>query len=69
MIRLCDKDIADFAEAITDGRAGRGLARAIQGKEAFRLQDELHKEHLDLLTWYAFHEARSRCRAVPVAGR
>ncbi len=38
MIMLCDKDMADFAEAITDGRAGRGLARTIQGKGAFRLQ-------------------------------
>ena len=30
------QDMADFAEAITDERAGRGLLRAIQGKGAFR---------------------------------
>ena len=29
------QDMADFAEAITDERAGRRLARAIQGKGAF----------------------------------
>jgi hypothetical protein len=38
MIMLCDKDMADFAETITDERAGRGLARAIQGKGPFRIQ-------------------------------
>ncbi len=36
--------MADFAETITDERAGRRLARAIQGKGAFRrFKDELHE--------------------------
>jgi hypothetical protein len=38
--------MADFAEAITDERAGRRLLRAIQGKDAFRrFKDELHEEY------------------------
>jgi hypothetical protein len=58
--------MADFAEAITHERAGRGLARAIQGKGAFRrFKDELHKEYPDLLPGrYAFRDVRARRRAV-----
>jgi hypothetical protein len=50
------QDMADFADAITDERARRRLARAIQGKGAFRrFKDELHEEYPDLLpAWYAF---------------
>jgi Uncharacterised protein family (UPF0158) len=60
------QDMADFAEAITDERAGRRLARAIQGKGAFRrFKDELHEEHPDLLpAWYAFRDTRASRRAV-----
>ena len=60
------QDMADFAEGITDERAGRRLARAIQGKGAFRrFKDELHEEHPDLLpAWYVFRDARARRRAV-----
>ena len=60
------QDMADFAEAITDERTGRRLARAIQGRGAFRrFKDELHEEHPDLLSvWYAFRDARARRRAV-----
>jgi hypothetical protein len=60
------QDMADFAEAVTDEQAGRRLARAIQGKGAFRrFKDELHEEYPDLLpTWYAFRDARARRRAV-----
>src|ERR1700731_150163 len=60
------QDMADFAETITDERAGRRLARAIQGKGAFRrFKDELHEEYPDLLpTWYAFRDARAMRRAV-----
>jgi Uncharacterised protein family (UPF0158) len=44
------QDMADFAETITDERAGRRLARAIQGRGAFRrFKDELHEEYPDLL--------------------
>lgn len=60
------QDMADFAEEITNERAGRRLARAIQGKGAFRrFKDELHKEYPDLLpAWYAFRDTRAKRRAV-----
>jgi Uncharacterised protein family (UPF0158) len=60
------QDMADFAEAITDGRAGCRLLRAIQGKGAFRrFKDELHAEHPGLLpAWYGFRDARAIRRAV-----
>ena len=60
------QDMADFAETITDERAGRRLVRAIQGRGAFRrFKDQLHEEHPRLLpAWYAFHDARATRRAV-----
>ena len=60
------QDMADFADGITDERAGRRLARAIQGKGAFRrFKDELHEEYPDLLpAWYAFRDTRAGRRAV-----
>ena len=60
------QDMADFAETITDERVARRLARAIQGKGAFRrFKDELREEYPDLLpTWYAFRETRAKRRAV-----
>ena len=64
------QDMADFAAAITDERARRRLARAIQGKGAFRrFKDELCEEHPDLLpAWYAFRDTRASRRAVQMAG-
>jgi len=60
------QDMVEFADAITNQGAGRRLARAIQGKGAFRrFKDQLHEEYPDLLpAWYAFREARGRRRAV-----
>jgi Uncharacterised protein family (UPF0158) len=60
------QDMADFAEQITHVRAGRRLARAIQGRGAFRrFKDELHEEYPDLLpAWFAFRDARATRRAV-----
>jgi hypothetical protein len=60
------QDMADFADGITNQNAGRRLARAIQGKGAFRrFKDALHEEDPDLLpAWYAFRDARARRRAV-----
>ena len=60
------QDMADFAGAITDERAGRRLARAIEGKGAFRrFKDELHKGYPHLLpAWYTFRDARAQRRAV-----
>jgi hypothetical protein len=60
------QDMDDFADRITDERAGRRLARAIEGKGAFRrFKDELYQEHPDLVpAWHAFRDARARRRAV-----
>jgi Uncharacterised protein family (UPF0158) len=60
------QDMADFAEGISDERAGRRLARAIDGKGAFRrFKDELHEEYPHLLpAWYAFRDVRAKRRAV-----
>ncbi|HZM83438.1 MAG TPA: UPF0158 family protein [Candidatus Limnocylindrales bacterium] len=59
-------DMEDFAEGIPDERAGRRLARAIQGRGAFRrFKDELHAEYPHLLPlWYEFSGRRGIRRAV-----
>jgi hypothetical protein len=66
---VCCQDMADFAESITDERAGHRLARAIQGRGAFRrFRDELHDEYPDLLpAWCAFRDARPKRH--PMAGQ
>jgi len=58
--------MVDFAEGIQDERAGRRLARAIAGRDAFRrFKDELHEEYPHLLpAWYAFRDTRANRRAV-----
>ncbi|SIM82158.1 UPF0158 family protein [Micromonospora cremea] len=60
------RDMADFAEQVSDEQAGRRLLRAIQGRGAFRrFKDELHEEYPHLLNaWYAFHHARATRRAI-----
>lgn len=60
------QDMADFAEGISDERAGRRLARAIDGKGAFRrFRDELQEEYPNLRgAWEAFREVRAKRRAV-----
>jgi hypothetical protein len=60
------EDMADFAERISDDRVGRRLARAIQGKGAFRrFKDELHEEYPQLPPgWQAFRDVRAKRRAV-----
>ena len=60
------QDMADFADQLSDDRAGRRLARALDGKGAFRrFRAELHEEYPQLLpAWHAFRDARARRRAV-----
>ena len=60
------QDMADFAESMTDERAGRRLLRAIEGKGAFRrFRLELEEEYPQLLSaWYALRDARATRRAV-----
>jgi len=59
-------DMADFAEGVSDERAGRRLERTIRGRGAFRrFKDELHEEYPDLVpVWHAFRDARAKRRAV-----
>jgi len=60
------QDMVDFVEGISDERAGRSLARAIEGRGAFRrFKDILHEDFPLLLpTWYAFRDRRAQRRAV-----
>jgi hypothetical protein len=60
------RDMAEFAEGISDEHVGRRLARAIEGRGAFRrFKDELHDGYPQLLpAWYAFRDARAKRRAV-----
>jgi hypothetical protein len=60
------RDMADFADQISDDHVARRLIRAIQGRGAFRrFKDELHEEYPELLpVWYAFRDNRAKRRAV-----
>jgi hypothetical protein len=64
--RVWYRDMADFAEGISDEAAGRRLTRALQGKGAFRrFKDELHQEYPELVgVWNSFQEARANRRAL-----
>jgi hypothetical protein len=64
--RVWHGDMADFADRIPDERARRSLARAIQGRGAFRrFKDELYDEHPHLLElWHEFSGRRGIRRAV-----
>ena len=60
------QDMVDFAEGISDGRAGERLGRTLEGKGAFRrFRNELHQRHPDLVSaWRAFSDGRAAVRAV-----
>ncbi len=60
------QDMADFAEGISDGAAGRRLARALQGPGAFRRFKNQLYEHLPQLisAWHALRDVRAQRRAV-----
>lgn len=60
------QDMADFAARISDERTARRLARALDGKGAFRrFRNELHQEYPHLLpVWYDFRDVRAQRRAV-----
>lgn len=60
------RDMADFAEGLSDEQAAGRLSRAIQGRGAFRhFTSESHEEYPHLLAaWYAFRDARAQRRAV-----
>ena len=60
------QDMADFAERVSDEGVGRRLARALDGKGAFRrFKRELYEEYPELVSaWHAFRDTRARRRAV-----
>jgi hypothetical protein len=60
------QDMADFTDLVSDEQAVRRLARAIDGRGAFRrFKIELNEEYPHLLpAWYAFRDNRAACRAV-----
>lgn len=60
------QDMVDFAEGISDGRAGERLACTLEGKGAFRrFRNELHQRQPDLVSvWRAFSDGRAAARAV-----
>lgn len=59
-------DMADFAEGISDGVAGRQLAQSLRGRGAFRrFKNQLYERHPDLISaWHALRDARAQRRAV-----
>lgn len=60
------QDMADFAEGVSDDGVRRRLARALDGKGAFRrFRLELYEEYPELVaSWHAFRDARAKRRAV-----
>jgi hypothetical protein len=60
------EDMADFTDLLSDEQAARRLARAINGRGAFRrFKDELNEDYPHLLqAWYAFRDVRAARRAV-----
>jgi hypothetical protein len=49
------QDMADFAEGISDAAAGRRLARALQGRGAFRrFKNQLYEHHPELISPLAY---------------
>lgn len=60
------RDMADFAEGITDSVASRHLANALQGRGPFRrFKNELYERHPELISaWHTLRDARAQRRAV-----
>jgi hypothetical protein len=60
------RDMADFAEGISDHATGERLRRCLEGKGAFRrFKNELYQGHPELISsWHALRDARAHIRAV-----
>lgn len=58
--------MADYAGRVSDESTGRRLARALDGKGAFRrFRAELYEEYPELVSaWHVFRDTRAKCRAV-----
>lgn len=59
-------DMADFAEGISDTRAGLRLEQALQERGPFRrFKNELYDHHPDLIAaWHGWRDVRAERRAV-----
>ncbi|WP_203935277.1 hypothetical protein [Virgisporangium ochraceum] len=62
------RDMADFAERISDGSAGRRLARAIDGRGAFRRFRAVLHESTRACSRRGRHSARTGPAAAPLNG-
>ena len=64
--RVWFRDMADFAEGISDTAIGGCLKQALQGRGAFRrFKNELYERHPELiLLWHGFRGVRAERRAV-----
>ena len=60
------QDMADFADGISDRRAGEDLAQSLRGRGPFRrFKNRLYEHHAELISsWHALRDARARRRAV-----
>lgn len=64
--RVWFQDMADFADGISDGSAGRRLTQSLHGRGAFRrFKNQLYQGHPELISaWHAMREVRAQRRAV-----
>ena len=60
------RDMADFADGISDAAAGRRLAQSLQGRGAFRrFKKQVYEHHPELISpWHALRDVRAQRRAV-----
>ena len=60
------RDMADFAEGISDAEASRLLKQALHGRGAFRrFKNELYQRHPELIAaWHGLRNIRAERRAV-----
>jgi hypothetical protein len=60
------QDMADFSAGISDDSLGQQLARALQGRGAFRrFKTQIYERHPELISaWHALRDRRARRRAV-----
>src|SRR3954451_8090030 len=61
------RDMADFAEGVSDRKAGRDLTQSLMGRRgAFRrFRNQLYEHHPELISsWHALRDVRAQRRAV-----
>jgi hypothetical protein len=60
------QDMADFAEGISDRKAGRDLTQSLMGRGVFRrFKNQIYEHHPELVSsWHALRDVRAQRRAV-----